>query len=417
MPAAPSVSSPPTNRTAREIHITLEARETSWEIAPGRTVAAWTYQGSVPGPTIIANVGDTLVAHLVNHLPEPTVVHWHGLRIPAPMDGTESVQRLVQPGESFEYRFVLPDAGTFWYHSHTNETVQVTRGLHGAVVVRGPDEPTFDADRILVLGDANLDGQHSGQALLINGHEAPEYEIAAGQVERWRIVNASSGRYVLLSLGGMPFRIIGGDGGLCDRPVTATETLLTPGDRVELAVGPFEEEGAAIAIESLPYPRTSNRQRRDTWGTLRVGTRAPSVASIPAILRKIEPLVPPGPMTRTRTVRLGARTTAHGYDWLVNDVQYHRDAPVKVGDLQVWEIVNETDGDHPFHLHGFFFQVVAVDGVPIAPTSWEDTINVVGNGQVTIAFRPDDRPGRWMYHCHILEHHAGGMMGHFDVVR
>jgi FtsP/CotA-like multicopper oxidase with cupredoxin domain len=123
--------------------------------------------------------------------------------------------------------------------------VQVTRGLHGAVVVLGPDEPTFDADRILVLGDANLDGQHSGQALLINGHEAPEYEIAAGQVERWRIVNASSGRYVLLSLGGLPFRIIGADGGLCDRPVTATETLLTPGDRVELAVGPFEEEGAS----------------------------------------------------------------------------------------------------------------------------------------------------------------------------
>src|SRR5512134_2863818 len=152
---------PTLDRAPREVHVTLEARETAWEIAPGRTVAAWGYQGSVPGPTIVAHVGDTLVAHLVNNLPEPTLIHWHGLRVPAPMDGTQSTQRLVQPGERFEYRFVLPDAGTFWYHSHTNETVQVTRGLHGAVVVLGPDEPTFDADRILVLGDANLDGQHS----------------------------------------------------------------------------------------------------------------------------------------------------------------------------------------------------------------------------------------------------------------
>jgi FtsP/CotA-like multicopper oxidase with cupredoxin domain len=116
-------------------------------------------------------------------------------------------------------------------------------------------------------------------------------------------------------------------------------------------------------------------------------------------------------------VRLGARMTLHGHDWLINDEQHHHDAPVKVGELQVWDLVNETGMDHPFHLHGFFFQVVAIDGVSTVPTSWEDTVNVAGNGRVTIAFRPDDRPGKWMYHCHILEHHAAGMMGHFEVVR
>jgi FtsP/CotA-like multicopper oxidase with cupredoxin domain len=96
---------------------------------------------------------------------------------------------------------------------------------------------------------------------------------------------------------------------------------------------------------------------------------------------------------------------------------HHHDAPVKVWELQVWEIVNETGMDHPFHLHGFFFQVVAIDGARVVPRSWEDTVNIVAKGRVTIAFRPDDRPGRWMYHCHILEHHAAGMMGHFEVVR
>jgi FtsP/CotA-like multicopper oxidase with cupredoxin domain len=109
--------------------------------------------------------------------------------------------------------------------------------------------------------------------------------------------------------------------------------------------------------------------------------------------------------------------TLHGHDWLINDRQHYHDAPVKVGELQVWELLNETGMDHPFHLHGFFFQVVARDGVRVTPSEWKDTVNVVGKGRVTIAFRPDDRPGQWMYHCHILEHHAAGMMGHFEVVR
>ncbi|MBL0212894.1 MAG: multicopper oxidase family protein [Myxococcales bacterium] len=421
-----------TTREPQEVHVTLEARETQWEFAPGRTVTAWGYQGLVPGPVIVAYVGDTLVVHLKNDLPEPTVIHWHGLRLPASMDGTESVQLLVQPGETFEYRFVLPDAGTFWYHSHANETVQIERGLYGALIVLGPDEPTFDADRVLVLDDLKLDrkgriaktalfDRHSGregQVLMINGRADQAFEIAAGQIERWRIVNACSARYVRLSFGGRPFRIIGADGGLRESAMTVTETLLTPGDRVEIAVGPFEDEGAEIAIESLKYRRTMMKwPRRVQWGTLRVGPRAPSVASIPATLATVVPLVPPGPATPNRIVRLGARMTFHGHDWLINDETHHHDAPVKVGELQIWNIVNETGMDHPFHLHGFFFQVIALDGVRTEPTSWEDTVNVVGKQTVTIAFRADDRPGTWMYHCHILEHHAAGMMGHFEVVR
>ncbi len=439
VPALPLSDSPtpqlraiPFGREPREVHVNLEARETVWQISPGRRVSAWGYEGTIPGPTIFAHAGDILVAHLVNNLPEPTSIHWHGLRLPAAMDGTQLVQQLVQPGDSFEYRFGLPDAGTFWYHSHANETVQIERGLYGAIVVLGPNEPLFDADRLLVLDDVKLDrhgniaktalfDRHSGRegnVLVINGRSDPEYQIAAGQVERWRIVNACSARYVRLSLGGRSFRIIGGDGGLRSEPVTVSETLLPPAARVELAVGPFEDEGAEIAIESLPYRRTAmKRPRHDVWATLHVGPREPSVASIPTALATIAPLVPPGPIQPTRTVRLGARMTLHGHDWLINDETHHHDAPVKVGELQVWDLINETGMDHPFHLHGFFFQVIAEDGLPTVPKSWQDTVNVVAKGRVTIAFRPDDRPGKWMYHCHILEHHAAGMMGHFEVVR
>ena len=118
------------------IAVQLEARETAWEFIPGVVSPAWTFNGTVPGPTLEATVGDVLEIRLVNRLAEPTVVHWHGLRIPAAMDGTDRVQRPVGPGETFTYRFRLQDAGTFWYHSHFNETVQLERGLYGALIVR-----------------------------------------------------------------------------------------------------------------------------------------------------------------------------------------------------------------------------------------------------------------------------------------
>jgi FtsP/CotA-like multicopper oxidase with cupredoxin domain len=364
---------------------------------------------------------------------EPTVLHWHGLRVPAVMDGTESVQRPVAPGETFTYRYRLPDAGTFWYHSHVNERVQLERGLYGALIVRGPDEPRFDAERVLVFDDVELDahGQikppgwwiesHDGRVgniRLVNGKQEPTLTMAARQVERWRIINASSARYLRLSIGGQPFRIIGSDGGLIAAPVTATEVLLAPADRIDLAVGPFGE-GASLRIESLPYHRGAfrNTRNRELFATLQVGASAPSRAFLPETLRAIAPLVT-GPVAATREVRLGwSLNLRHGVAFTVNKELHHRADPVRVGELQVWDIVNNSPVHHPFHLHGFFFQVIEVDGKPPAYLSWEDTVDVPAHGKVRIAWVPDDRPGEWMYHCHILEHHAAGMMAHFEVMR
>jgi FtsP/CotA-like multicopper oxidase with cupredoxin domain len=414
------------------VQVELEAREMDWEFSPGRLTRAWGFNGQIPGPTIQASVGDVLEVRFTNRLPEPTTIHWHGLQVPAAMDGTDMVQHPVAPGETFTYRFRVPDAGTFWYHPHSNEVVQLERGLYGAMVVRGPNEPELDADRVLVLDDVQLDRkariappgwwieQHDGRqgnTLLVNGRKEPELTIAAGQVERWRIVNAASARYVRLSIGGRPFTLLGTDGGLIDAPITVNELLLTPADRVELAVGPFEE-GETVLVETLPYNRrTVARSRRATFATVHVGPAKPSRAVIPTQLRHIEPLAV-GDAAPTREVHLGIKPSLeHGVDFVINKEQHHRDRPVKVGELQVWDVVNDTLMDHPFHLHGFFFQVVSVDGEPPEFRSWEDTVNVPPKGRVRIAFLPDDRPGEWMYHCHILEHHASGMMAHFEVVR
>ena len=404
----------------RTVTVELDAREVEWEFAPGRTIRGFAYNGQVPGPLIEANVGDTIEVWLTNSLPQATTIHWHGIRVPAAMDGTEAVQPPVEPGQTFEYRFVVPDAGTFWYHSHTNETEQLERGLYGALVVRGVDEPSFDGERVLLLDDLKLDpngevapfgDEHEhhagreGDVRLVNGQHEPELEIAGGTIERWRVVNVANTRFVRLSIGGRPFTIVGTDGGVLPEPVPATEVLVTPGERFDVAVGPFEE-GEELAVEALPYDRGKGETPREPFATLRVGPMAASQAQIPSTLREIQRLVP-AEAEPNRTIDLKA---------LMHAGHHQRAEPVHVGDLQVWDLVNETGQDHPFHLHGFFFQVVLEDGEPPPVVAWKDTVNVPRKSRTRIAWLPDDRPGEWMYHCHILEHHAMGMMAHFAVV-
>jgi FtsP/CotA-like multicopper oxidase with cupredoxin domain len=413
------------------VEIDLEACEFDWTFAPGKTLRAWGYNGRVPGPTIEARAGDVLEIGFTNRLPEATNIHWHGLRVPAAMDGTEMVQWPVKPGEQFKYRFRVPDAGTFWYHPHSNETVQLEKGLYGALIVRGADEPVLDRERILILDDLRLDkdGQiatfgglierhdgREGDVRLVNGQAEPVLTIPAGQVERWRVINSSSARYIRLSIGGIPFRILGTDGGLIEAPVQVADVLLATADRVDLAIGPFTE-GQELAVEALPYFRRTIRKRKtERFATLRVGPAQPSIAVIPERLRTISPLAPAS-ATPTRTVKLGIKMSLrHGVDFVINKEQHHRDKPVKAGELQVWDVVNTTLMDHPFHLHGFFFQVLAINGEPPPWRSWEDVVNIPPRATARIAWLPDNRPGSWMYHCHILEHHASGMMAHFDVV-
>ncbi|HEV8201198.1 MAG TPA: multicopper oxidase family protein [Candidatus Polarisedimenticolia bacterium] len=414
----------------RVIAVEFEAREVEGLVTPGFT--AWTFNGQVPGPVLEGRVGDVLEVRLTNRLPEPTSIHWHGLRLPAPMDGTDMVQTAVAPGASFTYRFRLADAGTYWYHSHTNETVQMERGLYGALIVRGAEEPVLDGEQVLVFDDVKLDRKgrlarfgglvqwhdgREGNVRLINGRVEPRLAIAAGQVERWRLINASSARYLRFSLGQAPFRILGTDGGLLQEPRTESEVLLAPGERADVAVGPFEE-GRTLPIESQPYWRTTIKRRKtESFGSLRVGPSRPSAAMLPAFRRPVARLAPADAVP-TRRVEFGVRySLRRGMDFVVNGRRHDQDAVVKVGDLQVWDIVNSTLMDHPFHLHGFSFQVLAVDGVARASVSFEDVVNLPPRSTTRIAWMPDDRPGSWMYHCHILEHHAAGMMAHFDVVR
>jgi FtsP/CotA-like multicopper oxidase with cupredoxin domain len=413
----------------------LEASEFNWDIGPGKTIDAWGFNKQVPGPVIKAEVGDTLVVRLTNNLKEPTLIHWHGLRIPASMDGTGAVQKPIEPGEVFEYRFVVPDAGTYWYHSHVNETVQCERGMYGALIVKDQTDPVTDGEKIFMIDDMKLtsdnkftkpgwfgpsiierhDGRQ-GATLLINGKENAKIEIHAGQTERWRFINSSSAGYYMLSMGGKEFQIIGTDGGLLEHPRTVSEVLLIPASRTDIAAGPFDE-GEAFPIESLPYKRgTILKAKLQKFATVNVGVKKSSVAVIPESLRKIEPLANQDAVI-TRMVKLSESISLKtGVDFFVNDHIHVNDKPVKVGELQVWEISNTSMMDHPFHLHGFFFQVIEVNGKAPEYMAWKDTVNLTPKSKIKIAWMPDNRPGIWMYHCHILEHHEAGMMATFEVI-
>jgi FtsP/CotA-like multicopper oxidase with cupredoxin domain len=412
----------------------LTASAFSWNISENKSIKAWGFNNSVPGPVLRASKGDTIVVKVKNELPEPTIIHWHGIRLESSMDGTDSTQRPIQPGEEFEYRFSLPDSGTFWYHSHHNETKQMEKGMYGALIVDDPADPVFDGEKIFVIDDMKLNKNGSfkkgnpvsnwierhdgreGETLLINGKENPVFNIAGGQIERWRFINASSARYFYLYFGGKQFKIIGSDGGLMQKAEVTDRVLIVPGERVEIEAGPYNE-GETILIESLPYNRmTFVKTKRRRYATVMVRKNEESIAHIPETLRIIEPLAPTdAPVNRKIKLSVGA-SLKHGIDFLVNGKVHTEDDPVEVGKLQVWEVANTSLMDHPFHLHGFFFQVLEENGKPVENIRWKDTVNLAPRSKVKIAWLPDNRPGSWMYHCHILEHHEAGMMGHFEVV-
>jgi FtsP/CotA-like multicopper oxidase with cupredoxin domain len=412
----------------------LTASEFEWEISDQRTIKAWGFNNSFPGPVIKAKKGDTLVIKVKNDLNEATIIHWHGIRLRSPMDGTDSVQKPIEPGKEFEYHFEVPDAGTFWYHSHLNETRQVERGLYGALIVEDETDPVVDDEKVFLIDDIKLDKANNfkrgnfiqrwkerhdgrqGDIVLINGKENPVININAGQIERWRFINASSARYVKLYLDGRSFKIIGTDGGLIEHPQEVTEVLMVPGERMDIAVGPFEK-GDSFSIQSLKYNRMTFVRSKDvSMAIVKINEEKSSISNIPFNLRQIETLAEQN-AEATRKIKFSVGLSRkHGIDFLVNGETHNSDKPVYTNELQVWEISNTSRMDHPFHLHGFFFQVIEENGKPPAYKAWKDSYNLKPRSKIKIAWIPDDRPGEWMYHCHILEHHEAGMMGHFEVI-
>ena len=442
--AVDTLTSPPVltniSRAPHTVEVNLSAGAEKLALVPGSTANVYAYNGMVPGPTLVANEGDHVIIHFRNNLPEATTVHWHGLHIPADQDGSPLYP--VKPGTAYDYVFTIPygTAGTYWYHPHPHQHTgyQVAEGLYGAILIRSATDPLPASlpEKVLILSDNRFRADGSvevseefsdkGQIDLVNGREGdtffisgkrmPAIDIKPGEVQRWRIINASASRIYKLALGGQSFQQIGSDGGLFENPVEMKEILVANGERVELLVRGTGAPGSLVPLQALPYDRYVIQTRPKVWSkpfvlaTLRY-SNGPSVIApaIPARLRVI-PVLDTLQSTATRYISF-SQGLINGRMMDMDRV----DVSAKLGATEIWQVENLVGMDHPFHLHGFQFQILDRNGVPEKDRRWKDTVNVPKHETARFIVRYDDFPGRWMFHCHILDHEDHGMMGILEV--
>jgi bilirubin oxidase len=433
-----------TSPAAGQFAATLAASPANLALLDGRSTALWLYNGNFPGPLIDVREGDRVRIALENRLPIDTTVHWHGLPVPSDQDGNPMDP--VRPGATRVYEFDIPagTAGTYWYHPHAHGTTaeQVSLGLAAPFIVRAAVDPLASLPEVTLLvtgirldGNAQISangpmdftlGRQDGQ-LLVNGGRLPVHAVRPGATQRWRILNATSARYLRLSLDGHALTLVGTDGGLLAAPVgPLSEILVAPAQRIEVVVTASNAPGARFTLRAL-------RHVTDTMGigtyanedllTLATTTETPAAAiAIPATLRPIAS--PAAPVARKRVVLgesggMGMMGAMFGF--LINGRTFEMnrvDLVSTAGEVESWDIVNDTSMDHPIHIHGTQFQLVSREAsgrvTPAPYAAWIDTVDVPSRTTATIRIR-QGMPGKRMVHCHILEHEDAGMMAILEV--
>ncbi|WP_420584316.1 multicopper oxidase family protein [Ruegeria sp.] len=428
----------------------LVAQTAMQQIAPDGfpETPIWSYGGGVPGAEIRLSQSARLRRKLVNDLPQPTTVHWHGIRIDNAMDGVPGLtQDVVAPGEAFQYDFVVPDAGTYWYHAHNRSVEQVARGLYGPLIVEESEAPDVDHDLTLMLDDWRLDPEtakivddfdnghdqsHAGRLgnlVSVNGRFDPTYPVARGDRLRLRLINASNARIYDLALDGLAGWIVALDGMPLEMPLAIEDGFpLAPAQRADLVVDVLADPSAVASLVS--------REREGGFGLARFPV---SGKAGKARQSGITPL-PPNPLPKLvldgaplhRMVlqggamrwlesaqlgetRLSGRELAQlGRFWALNGYADRPQEPflnTPLGSVHRIEFVNETAFPHAMHLHGHHFRLVLPDG-SLGP--WRDTV-LVERGQTRQIALVADNPGSWLLHCHMLGHAASGMMSWFRV--
>lgn len=428
------------SRVAHTVEVTLTASPSRLALVPGRATDAFAYNGRVPGPTLELWEGDHVIVHFKNNLSEATTVHWHGLHIPVTSDGSPYYP--VPPGGRYDYIFTVPrgSAGTYWYHPHPDHRTgyQIAKGLYGVVIIRSTNDPLPATlqEHVLVLADnrfsadgsIDLPGEETqqgtidrengreGDFLFVNGSVLPTLKIRSGEVQRWRIINASAARVYRLSISGQSFLHVGSDGGLFEKPIEVKEIVISASERVELLVRGSGAPGSTTTLQALPYDRYIPQTKPVDWqGTrnllsLEYSAEKPlPYVTLPSVLRPVLPL-DTSKVTVVREISL-SQGMINGKVMDMDRV----DIRARLGAIEIWQVENLVGMDHPFHLHGFQFQVIERNGVPEPYRSWKDTVNVPKHETVRFVVRYDDFPGKWMFHCHILDHEDHGMMGVLEI--
>ncbi len=432
----------------------LSANESETSFLEGKSTNTTGYNGTYLGPTLRAHKGDHVRIVLTNNLSQPITTHWHGMHLPAIMDGGPHQE--IAPGGVWEPHWAIEnESATLWYHPHllgkTGE--EVYSGLAGLFIIDDensdslslPKEYGID-DLPLIVQDREIrrDGQfvyaperrdelgHTGMLgniILVNGTHAPFVDVPAKQI-RLRILNASNARrYNFGFEDGRTFYQIATDGGLLPSPVPRTRMILAPGERAEVIVDLTGETEPLILIsdavyeenEVLRFVKALMKLERDENQVFKIIEIRPQPTSevtetLPQSLNSIEKL-PASSAVRTRRFILDPRNRS--INGQVMDHHYVNEV-VHPGDMEIWEIINLSGTFHPIHIHGVQFQILDRGGKPPADyeLGWKDTVLVSNAEIVHVIMRfPEfsDPHTPYMYHCHILEHEDMGMMGQFIV--
>jgi FtsP/CotA-like multicopper oxidase with cupredoxin domain len=435
--------------TTRDYRLTAKPGETRLVGEGHPATAVWAYNSAVPGPQIKARQGERLRVAVTNQLAEETTVHWHGLRVPNAMDGVPHLtQRPIAPGETFVYEFDAPDAGTYWYHPHQRGFEQVGRGLYGPLIVEERNPPNVDRDVTWVLDDWRLlpsaqisgdfgnmhDVSHNGRVgntVTVNGRVPEAFAARAGERIRLRLINAANARIFGLEFAGHRPVVVAYDGQPVEPHEVEGKVVVGPAMRVDLVVDMAGEPGRRYAVKDTFYRNLEYRmidlvydQKPFRGGAVGPITRLDE-NTMPeprlADAERHEVAFGGGMMGGMRMAMMGGRQMDmremmhNGMAWTINGVaaKGHVHEPLlrlARGRTYVLAMHNDTAWHHPIHFHGHSFRVVSRDGKPTRHREWQDTVLMAPKERADIAFVADN-PGDWMFHCHILEHQAGGMMG------
>jgi spore coat protein A len=433
----------PVARTATHDEYAIVQREATQEILPALATKIWGYQGLFPGPTIRARRNQPIIVRHTNQLPAPTVVHVHGGVSPADSDGFATDMVMPQGSRTYTY----PNrqrAATLWYHDHAMDHTgeHLFRGLAGFYLIeddeelalplpRGPfDVPLMLQDRAF-HADGSLaydTGRHfgfEGDVILVNGVPWPKMEVSTRRY-RFRLLNGSNARVFQLALSTRdPFTLIATDGGLLPAPVPLTSLPLAMAERAEVIIDftRYDPGTQLFLVNTLETSQSSQLLRFNVIKREADDTRVPPRLTDPGFLDR-----PKTATTRTWSFHAGfsLREGPPPFVWTINGQRFapnRSDAKIPSGELELWRIRNEAPlsflgRPHPAHVHLAHFQILERNGKPPLPheRGWKDTAALDGGEEVLLLLRFEQFRGRYMLHCHNLEHEDHAMMARIDVV-
>jgi len=435
-----------------DVEIALTAQEVEWELAPGKVIKAWTYNGKLPGETIRVREGDRVRVTLKNDLPEPTTIHWHGVDVPTTMDGVPDIsQPAIRPGEMFAYEFEARPAGTRWYHTHFNSARQMDLGLSAPIIIEpATTDALIDREYTLALddwitgldessegsgssdggmmGDGMMDGGMSGMmgstgpaydTFTFNGKAFPATEplkVKQGERVRLRLINASNMQTFVIRLAGHRLQVTHTDGNPLQTPVEVDAVPIAPSERYDVTF--VAENPGRWPLYALDPAHTAGGLK-----TLVVyeGFESAPEAGMPgaesglkvwsyALGQGVDVL--PAATGRGRSYELTLSGGMMNPDvWTINGMVYPDTEllPADLNQLVSVQLFNMSMRAHPFHLHGQSFRVLRVGGQTLSTPLIKDTVDVPAMmGTVDIEFVASN-PGDWMFHCHKPMHMDGGM--------